>query len=114
MPLVAVLVLKVPSFQVSLLAALGGLAAAVLALPAGPWIEFRRKRPAMIGADLARAVAVISVPVAALAGVLTYAQLCVVAVVQAVGVIVFNAASGSHLKALVSAEDRATANGRFE
>jgi hypothetical protein len=50
-PLVAVLVLKVPPFQVSLLAALGGIAAAVLALPAGPWIEFRRKRPVMIGAE---------------------------------------------------------------
>lgn len=114
LPLVAVLVLKVPSFEVSLLAAAGGLAAAALALPAGPWIEFRRKRPVMIGADLARAAAIASVPLAALAGVLSYPQLCVVAVVQAAGVIVFGAASGSHLKALVGPADRAAANGRFE
>ncbi|WP_433383045.1 MFS transporter [Actinoplanes sp. CA-142083] len=113
-PLVAVLVLEVPEFQVSLLAALGGLAAAALALPAGPWIEFRRKRPVMIGADLARAVAILSVPIAAAAGWLIYAQLCVVAVVQAAGAIIFTSASGSHLKALVSPADRATANGRFE
>jgi hypothetical protein len=81
-PLVAVLVLKVPPFQVSLLAALGGIAAAVLALPAGPWIEFRRKRPVMIGADLARAVAILSVPIAWATGMLSYPQLCIVAVVR--------------------------------
>jgi MFS family permease len=113
-PLVAVLVLHVSEFQVSLLAALAGLAAGVLALPAGPWIEFRRKRPVMIGADLARAAVLFSVPLAAAAGVLSYAQLCVVAVVQSAGVVVFNAASGAHLKALVGPEHRATANGRFE
>lgn len=113
-PLVAVLVLKVPSFQVSLLAALGGIAAAVLALPAGPWIEFRRKRPVMIGADLARAVAILSVPIAWATGMLSYPQLCVVAVVQAAGAIIFTSAGGSHLKALVAPDDRATANGRFE
>ncbi|GIM93954.1 MFS transporter [Paractinoplanes toevensis] len=113
-PLVAVLVLRVSEFQVSLLAALGGLAAAVVGLPAGPWIEFRRKRPVMIMADLARALAIISVPIAWACGMLSFAQLCVVSVVQAVGALAFTAASGSHLKALVGPADRAAANGRFE
>ena len=113
-PLVAVLVLQVPEFQVSLLAALAGLAAAVLGLPLGPWIEFRRKRPVMIGADLARAAVLLSVPIATAAGLLTYAQLCVVAVVQSAGVIAFASASGAHLKALVGPDDRAMATGRFE
>ncbi|GAA0569195.1 MFS transporter [Paractinoplanes ferrugineus] len=113
-PLVAILVLKVPAFEVSLLAALGGLAAAVFGLPAGPWIEFRRKRPVMIAADLLRAVAVISVPIAWALGFLTFAQLCVVSVLQAVGAIAFTAASGAHLKALTGPADRAAANGRFE
>lgn len=114
LPLVAVLVLDVSEFQVSLLAALGGLAAAVLALPLGPWIEHRRKRPVMIGADLVRFLIMVSIPVAMLAGVLSYAQLCVVAVVQSVGTIAFTAAGGVHLKALVGPDDRDTANGRFE
>jgi MFS family permease len=68
----------------------------------------------MIGADLARAAALLSVPLAAATGLLTYSQLCLVAVVQAAGAIVFNAASGAHLKALVGPADRASANGRFE
>jgi MFS family permease len=83
-------------------------------VPAGPWIVFRRKRPVMIAADLARFAALVSVPVAASAGALTYAQLCVVAVIQATGGIVFMAASGAHLKALVPASARAAANARFE
>ncbi|MBM2616614.1 MFS transporter [Actinoplanes sp. LDG1-06] len=114
LPLVAVLVLDVSELQVSLLAAFGGIAAALLALPMGPWIEYRRKRPVMIGADLVRFLAVVSVPVAMLSGVLSYAQLCVVAVVQSVAAIAFTAAGGAHLKALVPPEDREAATGRFE
>ncbi|MFG1604450.1 MFS transporter [Actinoplanes sp. NPDC049265] len=114
LPLVATIALNVPTIQVSLLSALSGVAGALLALPLGPWVEFRRKRPIMVGSDLARFVVLVSVPVAAAFGMLTYAQLCVVAMVQAVGVIVFNAASGAHLKALVPAEWRGEANARLE
>jgi MFS family permease len=99
---------------VSLLAALSGLSAALLGLPAGPWIEYRRKRPVMIAADLARAAVLLSVPIAAAGGWLSYPQLCVVAVVQSAGVIVFASAGDAHLKALVDPADRAAANGRFE
>jgi MFS family permease len=114
LPLVAILVLHVPVWQVALLATVSGLSAAVIALPVGPWIEFHRKRPIMISADLARAAALLSVPTALALGALTYAQLVVVAVVQASGAIVFMAASGAHLKALVASADRAAATGRME
>ncbi|GGK93169.1 MFS transporter [Mangrovihabitans endophyticus] len=114
LPLVAILILQASTWQVSLLATISGLAAAAVALPAGPWIEFRRKRPMMIGADVVRAGALLSVPVALAFGLLTYAQLAVVAVVQACGAIVFAAASGAHLKALVAPADRAEATGRLE
>jgi len=75
LPLLAVLALNVNDLQVSLLAALAGVAGALLALPLGPWVEFRRKRPVMIGADLFRFVALISIPLAAALGTLTHAQL---------------------------------------
>lgn len=116
LPLVAVLVLHVGPFQVSLLAAVAGVAAAVLGLPAGPFIEFHRKRPAMIAADLVRCGALLTVPAAMALHVLSYPQLCVVAIGQTAGAIVFNAASGAHLKALVPAgpADWVAANGRFE
>lgn len=114
LPLVAIVIMKVPEYQVSLMSAYAGVAAAVLAIPAGPWIEFHRKRPTMIAADLTRFATLVTVPVAAYLHLLSYAQLCVVAVVQTLGALVFASASGSHLKALVGADDRPTATGRFE
>ncbi len=114
LPLVAVLALDASTFQVSLLAALSALAGAAIALPSGAFIEQRHKRPIMIAADLTRFVALGSVPVAALLHLLTYAQLCVVGVLQAAALIVFTSASGAHLKALVPAEGRVEANSRFE
>ncbi|MGC5309972.1 hypothetical protein [Micromonospora zamorensis] len=104
LPLVATLLLDSTALQISLLAVISGLASAVIVLPLGPRVEFRRKRPVMVGADLLRFAALTSVPIAAALGALTYEQLCVVAVVQTVGTIVFSAASGAHLKHLVTVD----------
>jgi MFS family permease len=114
LPLIALLVLDVSAFQVSLLAALSAVVGAVLALPMGDFIEQRRKRPVMVAADVVRFVALLSVPVAAMLDLLTYPQLCVVGVIQAAALIAFTAASGAHLKAIVPAAGRAEANSRFE
>ncbi|MEV0003406.1 MFS transporter [Micromonospora sp. NPDC050980] len=114
LPLVAILLLDASALQISLLAVISGLAAAVIVLPLGPWVEFRRKRPVMIGADLLRFAALASVCIAAALDALTYAHVCVVAVIQTAGTIVFNAASGAHLTHLVTVEQRVTANSRFE
>lgn len=114
LPLIAVLVLDASTFQVSMLAALSAVAGAAIGLPMGDFIEQRYKRPVMIAADLVRFAVLVSVPIAAAFDVLTYAQLCVVGVVHAAGMIAFQAASGAHLKALVPAERRAEANSKFE
>jgi len=114
LPIVAVLVLGASDFQVSLLAVLAGVVSAVVALPLGPWIEHHRKLPVMIGMDILRLVAVASIPVAAFFGVLTYWQLCAVAVVRMAGTLAFDAASVANLRTLVPAQHRREANGRFE
>lgn len=114
LPLVAVLVLHVSTFQVSLLAALSGLAAAALVTRLGPEVEFRRKRPTMVTADLVRFVALASVPLAAATGILTFTQLCVVGVLTTTCDLAFSAASGAHLKAVVPAEARLAATSRLE
>lgn len=82
MTLVAVEVLDASDLRVSLMFAVAGIVSAVLALPLGSWVEHRRKRPVMILANLLRAVALLSVPVAHVAGVLSYAQLVAVAAVS--------------------------------
>ncbi|MEW2386612.1 MFS transporter [Micromonospora sp. NPDC047707] len=114
LPLIVVLLLDCSALQVSLLAVVSGVASAAVAVPLGPWVEFRPKRPVMIGADVLRFAALASVPAAALLGWLTYGQLCVVAVAQTAGGIVFAAASGAHLRDLVPAEHRVAVYGRFE
>ncbi|BCJ33731.1 MFS transporter [Actinocatenispora thailandica] len=113
-PLVAVRVLHAPAFAVSLLEAAGLAVAAIVAFPLGPWVAHRTKRPVLIAMDLVRFAVLASVPVAALLGVLSYAQLLAVAVISGAAGIAFTAASGAYLKHLVTGPDLLAANGRFE
>lgn len=113
-PLIAVLVLHCGPTQVAALAAAGRAVGAVVAVPLGPWVEFRRKRPVMMAMDLIRFAALLSVPAAFALGRLSFAQLLLVAIVTAAADIAFKAASGAYLKALVPPEDLLVANGRFE
>ena len=64
-PLLAVVALRASTFQVGLLTAAGSVAFLLVALPAGVIVTRRPKRRLMLGADLARAVILGSVPLAA-------------------------------------------------
>ena len=112
--LIAILVLHTGPGEVSALAAAGLAVGAAVAVPLGPWIEFRRKRPVMVATDLTRFAALMSIPAAFALGWLSFAQLLVVSVMVAAADITFKAASGANLKALVRSEDLLVANGRFE
>lgn len=112
--LIAILALDAGPARVSLLASAGLAVGALVAIPLGPWVEFRRKRHVMIGMDVLRFAALVSLPVAYAFGHLTFAQLLVVSVVVAAADIAFRAASGAFLKALVPPEQLLVANGRFE
>ena len=74
-PLIAILVLHAGRAQVSLLSAAGLAVGALIAVPLGPWVEFRRKRPVMVAMDLLRFAALLTVPAAYALGLLTFAQL---------------------------------------
>ncbi|QLH26255.1 MFS transporter [Streptomyces sp. Rer75] len=113
-PLIAVLVLHSGPAEVAALAAAGRAVGALVAVPLGPWVEFRRKRPVMVAMDLVRFAAMMSVPAAFALGRLTFAQLLVVSVAVAAANIAFNAASGAYLKTLLPPEDLLVANSRFE
>ncbi|MGW0421835.1 MFS transporter [Streptomyces sp. NPDC003015] len=113
-PLIAVLVLHAGPAAVSALAAAGLAVGAAVAVPLGPWVEFRRKRPVMVAMDLVRFAALLSVPAAYALGALGYVQLLAVSVVVAAADITFTAASGAFLKSLVGPDDLLVANGRFE
>ncbi|MFE3825714.1 MFS transporter [Streptomyces sp. NPDC059092] len=112
--LIAILVLHAGPTEVSVLAATGLAVGAAMAVPLGPWVEYRRKRPVMVTMDLTRFVALMSVPAAYALGLLSFVQLLVVSAVVGAADIAFNAASGAYLKALVRPEDLLVASGRFE
>jgi MFS family permease len=112
--LIAILVLHAGPTAVSVLAAAGLAVGAVVAVPLGPWLEFRRKRPVMIAMDLVRFAALLTIPAAFALGGLTLAQLVVVSIVVSAADIAFMAASGAALKALVRPDELLIANGRFE
>jgi len=111
---IAIRVLHAGPGEVSGLAAAGLAAGAVVAVPLGPWVEFRRKRPVMVAMDLTRFAALMTIPAAYALGALSFAQLLAVSVIVAAAKIAFAAASGANLKALVRPEDLLVANGRFE
>ncbi|WP_411126437.1 MFS transporter [Streptomyces sp. x-19] len=113
-PLIAIHVLHAGPAQVAALSAVGAAVGAAVAVPLGPWVEFRRKRPVLIGTDLVRFAALLTIPVAFACGVLSFVQLLLVTVVVSAADITFRAASGAYLKTLVPAEDLLVANARFE
>ncbi|GAA3754902.1 MFS transporter [Streptomyces tremellae] len=114
LPMIAILVLHSGPAGVSALAAVGPAVGALVAVPLGPWTDFREKRPVMVAMDLARCAAVLSLPVAHLFGVLGFGQLLAVSVAVAAADITFTAASGALVKTLVRPADLLAANGRFE
>ena len=90
--IIAVLALHARPFEVSLLAAAGVGASALVALPFAPWVERHRKRAVMIGMDGVRFVALASIPAAYAFGWLLFWQLLVVAVIVGAADICFRAA----------------------
>jgi MFS family permease len=113
-PIIAVRVLHAGSLEVATLSATGLAVGAVIAVPLGPWIEFRRKRPVMMAMDLSRFLALMTIPAAYALGWLSFAQLLVVSIIVAASKIAFTAASGANIKALVKPADLLVANSRFE
>lgn len=113
-PLIAILVLHASPAQVSALAAMGLAVGAIVAVPVAPLLEQRRKRPAMIAADLIRFAAFASVPLAFVIGWLSFAQLLIVSIITGAADIAFRAASGAYLKTLLPRGVLLTANARFE
>ena len=100
-------------FQLSLLG-LCGLVPAFLTGPLiGVLVDRRRRRPVMIATDLARAVVLSAIPVAALLGVLGMPLLYVLAALISVLSLSFDVANRAHLPWLVSRASLTEANSRL-
>jgi len=106
--------LNAPAFQVGLLTAAETAAFLLVGLPAGAWVDRMRKLPLMIRADVVRAVAMASIPLAAVAGVLTMAQLYLVALVTGVATVFFDVAHQSFVPHLLPKDQLVPGNGALE
>lgn len=113
-PLIAIRTLDAGPAEVAALSGVGAAVGAAVAVPLGPWMEFRRKRQVLIATDLLRCAALLTIPAAFAFGALTFLQLLLVSVAVAAADIIFRAASGAYLKTLLPDEDLLVANARLE
>ena len=100
LPLTA-LALGASALQVGLLTTAQSAPALLLGLFTGVWADRRRRRPLLIGANIARAVALGSIPLAALCGVLHLAQLYLVAFLSGTAALIFVVAYQAFLPTIV-------------
>jgi MFS family permease len=109
-PFVAIEVLGAGAFEIAVLRTLDLGATLIFGFVAGVWVDRLRRRPVLIWADLGRAVLLGSVPVAFVAGVLSFPQLMVVTAAAAVLTTFFDAADNAYLPAIVERDHLVEAN----
>lgn len=110
-PIVAVLVLRAEPAQMGLLTAAGLLPHLLFSLPAGVWLDrVHNRRRLMIAADILRALAIVTVPLAYFAGALGLEQLFVVTFIVGTLAVFFDISYNTLFVALARREDLVQAN----
>jgi len=113
-PLTAVVTLHATAFQAGLLGTFEFLPFLLVGLPAGVWVDRLARRPILVVADVGRAIALASIPVAAGLHGLHMAQLYAVSFVVGVLTVFFDVAYQSYLPSLVDREQLVDGNGKLE
>ncbi len=104
LPFVALIALHATAFEVAALAAAETIFWPFIALPIGVWVDRVSRRRVLLIADAGRALALVSIPIAAAMHDLTLAQLYVVGVVAGVLTIFFAVAYPSYLPSVVTTD----------
>ncbi|MFB4278135.1 MULTISPECIES: MFS transporter [unclassified Nonomuraea] len=113
-PLLAVVTLQASPMQLGLVTASGTVAFALIGLPAGAWIDRCRRRPVLVAADLARAVLLATIPLAALLGTPTLAHLVLVSLLSGVARVFFDVGYQSYLPSVVGRAELLAGNSAME
>lgn len=114
LPVIAILSLGAEPADVAILAALSTAPGVLVGLAAGGVVDRSRKRPLLVGADLARAALILTVPAAAWLGALSMAQLYAVAALVGAASALFQITDNAYLPALVGPERLVEANAKLE
>lgn len=110
LPFAAILVLGAGPIEISAIRSAELIAALIVGLFAGAWVDRLRRRPIMIWADLGRALLLATIPVAAVLGFMGMPQLILVAFAAAILSTFFDVADRSYLPSIVSPRRLVAAN----
>jgi MFS family permease len=113
-PLLATMILHAGPLQFGILGVVRFLPWILFTLPAGVWVDRMRRRPILIGADLARAVLLTSIPLAFVGGWLTLIQVYVVAFLAGTFEVFFDVAYQSYLPNIVERDELVEGNSKLE
>ncbi len=113
LPLVAVLVLDATPAQVGILNAAAFAPFLLLTLPAGVWIDRRRRRPIMVATNFGRALLLGLVPLLALLGHLRIEYLYVIVFLVGMLTVFFQLAYQAYLPAIVEREQIIDGNSKL-
>lgn len=112
-PLTAAVSLGASPLQMGVLSALSAAPALLFGLFAGAWADRLRRRPILIATNLLRAALLATIPLLAFFGLLSMAQLYVLAIIVGSASVFFIAAYQPYLATLVAREDRIEGNSKL-
>ncbi len=113
LPFAAVMSLGATPAQVGLLAALVRGPAIIVGLTGGGFVDRRRRRPILIGADLGRAAILATIPIAAWSHMLTMGQIYAVAALVGALSVVFDIADHAYLPSLIARDQLVEGNSKL-
>lgn len=114
LPLIAATTLNVTPFEFGLLTTIEFLPFILFSLPAGVWVDRLRRRPILIAADLGRALAIASIPVAFALDGLTIWQLYAVGFVNGILTVFFDVSYQSYLPSVIERDQLVDGNSKLE
>lgn len=113
-PIIAVSMLGAGALEVGIINALSLSAFLVLGVPIGVWVDRFGRRRLMIAADVFRALVVLSVPTAFMAGAMSIGHLLVCVALISVADVVFTTAHGAFVPSVVDREQVSDAYARLQ
>lgn len=113
-PLLAVLTLDATPLELGLVTASSTLAFALIGLPAGAWLDRWHRRGILIASDVARAVLIATIPLAAVLDVLSIAQLVVVSLLSGFARVFFDVGYQSYIPSVIGKDKLLAGNSAME
>jgi MFS family permease len=114
LPLIGALTLAATPWQMGVLNAAGTIPILLVGLFAGVWVDRLRRRPVLIAADVARALLLLTIPLASVLNILTVEMLFAVALLSGGLSVFFDVAHLAFLPVLVGREHLVDGNAKLE